>query len=192
MGMIDILKILGVREFPSRDFLRCLFFLAVLLVLSQVLYDCASHWPPAAWERRSEQRQVEQLVQSVGGWAAIRRDGQLLAAQYGQSYFAWHGFDRNATNSLPPALAGLKPRLVECLSPAFSNGAIPAGLSNLCVIRVHVFGTRRTGGSSQPYFGLDIVLGAGGGDYRPLPGGSAGGVNHGSYRQVAEGIYEVF
>ena len=71
-------------------------------------------WPPSWVERRGQRQKVLERVEAAGGWSAIQRDCDSLAAQYRDGIFYWHRF---ATNALPPALAALDPWEVRFDSP---------------------------------------------------------------------------
>ena len=108
-------------------------------------------WPPAWVERLSQRKELQVRVQSVGGWTPIvQACAQVSREHQSDGYFYW--WSPRGTNNpapLPPALAGLKPRLVELWSH-------PKGPVS---IRIQVFGMHSTGGHSEPYFALEVLCG---------------------------------
>ena len=145
-------------------------------------------WPPPSVERRGQRQKVLERVKTAGGWAAIQRDCDALVAQYWDSAFFWH---RGETNALPPALAALNPWEVRFDSPTVLRDFKDEPL--VAVVRIKIFGLHSTGGHSTPYFGLEVVCGAGTETYRPRP--SRGGVSGNRYRsfsRVTDRIHEIY
>ena len=143
--------------------------------------------PPVFVERRGQRQKVLERVQSVGGWAAIQRDCDTLVEQYRESGFFWPS---SATNGLPSALAALKPLEVRFYPPKFLRDIHDA--PQVAVVRITIFSLPSTGGHAIPYYGLDVVSGAGAETYRPRPSGGAPGNAHRSYNPVTDRIYEIY
>jgi hypothetical protein len=159
----------------------------VLLIICLSLPSLANVWPPNWIERRTQRKQVWERIESVGGWAALQRDCDVLVEQYRGNVFRWSQYD---TNKLPRTLAVLKPWDVQFYSPTvlrdFKNAP------EVPVVRIKIFGVHSTGGHSTPYFGLEVVSGLVG-NYRPRPsGGGVSGNCYHTYRRVTEGIYEIY
>lgn len=174
------------RKHPVIHAIWGIFALAGVLIFLGILTPAL--WPPAFVERREERAKVVERVQATGGWAALQRDCETLAAQYPEGGFVWY---RGFTNALPPTIAALKPWSVIYYSPAAMRNYPDE--SQIPVVRIKVFGLHATGGHSTPYFGLEVVCATNAGSYRPPP--SRGGVdgNHfDSYRQVTDTIYEIY
>ena len=164
---------------PSKgSSLRILFGVAIgLFILVFILPSCLMWWPPASVERREQRQKVAERVQAAGGWDAIRRDCVWLAEQYTNGFYSHWG----ETNALPPAILALKPRTVE-YSPADGR------------VSMRIFGIHSTGGHSTPYFGLEVVTSGKTEGYKPGVGYGGGVIGnfHSTYRQVVEGIYEIY
>jgi len=63
---------------------------------------------------RQERKIAFQRVHQAGGWETIKRDCRSLTNRWTDSkYFQWFG-TKESTNQLPPAIAALNPRRVEC------------------------------------------------------------------------------
>jgi hypothetical protein len=134
----------------------------------------SGHWPPAFVERAQQRRELHQRVRTAGGWASLRAECLQLASR--TNSFQWfRGTPRDGLSSLP-AIAVLKPRQVELTDS---------------IVRIKVFGAHATGGHSTPYFGLEIVC-ATNHSHRPQPHPAAAGNGFVSYRQVSEGVFEIF
>ncbi|MCW5553239.1 MAG: hypothetical protein KIS67_13905 [Verrucomicrobiae bacterium] len=160
-------------------------FLGVLLFLG-VLNPM--WWPPPSVERRGQRQKVLERVEAAGGWAAIQKDCDALVEQYRDSAFAWH---RYQTNALPPALAALNPWEVRFYSPTVLRDFKDE--PQVAVVRIKIFGMHSTGGHSTPYFGLEVVSGAGAETYRPSPSrGGVSGNGYRSYSRVTDRIYEIY
>src|SRR4051812_30680570 len=80
---------------------------AVYYFLPFILYG----YPPNWLERRGQREEVLQRVQSVGGWAALKRDCDALADRYKDDQYGFRWL-RGDTKSLPLAIAALKPKEV--------------------------------------------------------------------------------
>jgi hypothetical protein len=183
----------------TKTVIRCLTYpgliiFAVYLILPIVTGP--NRGPSFETQRKWQRKTVEERVQSAGGWAAVRRDCETLVANSPHSYFFWFPPRTNAhvteySNSvpfrsyvtnidyghLPTALATLQPREIE--SDTITNG--PA------IVRIKLFGMRRTGMRDIPYYGLWVVCGGSSHDYVPrLTGGPGRAI-----KKVADGIFEV-
>jgi hypothetical protein len=160
-------------------------FLGVLLFLG-VLNPM--WWPPPSVERRGQRQKVLERVEAAGGWAAIQRDCDTLVSQHRDSTFYWHRYD---TNALPPALAALNPWEVRFYSPSVLRDF--KDQPQVAVVRIKIFCMHSTGGHSTPYFGLEVVSGAGAETYRPRPSrGGVSGNGYRSYTKVTDRIYEIY
>ncbi len=126
--------------------------LLLLYLLFPILIRLLSAWPPAFIERRAQRHQVFERVQAAGGWQSLQQDCATLIAQNRGTYFFWLSGN---TNPLPSSIAALKPREVRF------GGGQPE------VIHIKVFGRRSTDGHQPPYFGLQLVSGAGADSYSP-------------------------
>ncbi len=151
-------------------------------------------WPPAWWERRAQRETVIERVQSAGGWTALKRDCDALANTYKDDPYGFRWF-RHDTNSLPPAIAALKPRLVEFYPPKVvqqfgSEGKKWHG-SNV-VVRIAIFGAHSTGGHDQPGLGLDVLCESGATSYNPDRLRSTTPLRYWQYRKIADDIYEFY
>jgi hypothetical protein len=144
--------------------------------------------PPAFVERRGQRQKVLERIQSAGGWTAIQKDCDTLVEQYRESAFIW---DWAATNALPSALAALKPQEVRFYSLRILRDFKDE--PQVAVVRIKIFGLASTGGHATPYFGLEVVSGAGAEPYRPRPSrGGAPGNAYRSYSPVTDRIYEIY
>ncbi len=160
-------------------------FVGVLLFLG-ILNPAA--WPPPSVERRGQRQKVLERVQSAGGWAGVQKDCDTLVEQHRDSVFFWH---RGDTNALPPTLAALQPWSVQFYSPAALRDFKDE--PQVAVVRIKIFGMHSTGGHSTPYFGLEVVSGAGAETYRPRPSrGGVSGNGYRSYSPVTDRIYEIY
>ena len=106
---------------------------------------------------------------------AIRRDCIALAEQNPNGFHSHWG-----DTSLPPAILALRPRTVE-YHPHYGR------------VSMRVFGVHSTGGHSTPYLGLEVVTDKRT-DYKPGEGYGGGviGNRHTTFREVAEGVYEIY
>jgi len=131
---------------------------------------------------------VLERVQSVGGWAAIQSDCDTLAEQHRESAFFWYS---GGPDALPSALAALKPQEVRFYSPRVLRDFKDE--PQVAVVYIKIFGLPSTGGHGIPYFGLQVVCGAGAESYRPRPSrGGAPGNAYTSYTPVTDRIYEIY
>jgi hypothetical protein len=163
----------------ERKLLRVLLgLLLTVITLALVLPSLLVAWPPQHLERRSQREKVREWVKMAGGWDAIRRDCVSWAEQHTNGFSShWHD-----TNGLSLTLVALKPLLV-LYEPT------PGRVS------MKVFGAHSTGGHSTPYFGLEVLTTSKSEAYRPGVGYWGGGVignYHSTYKEVAEGIYEIY
>jgi len=149
--------------------LFALFFLLPQLFLA---------WPPQLLERRAQRGKVREWVKMAVGWDAIRRDCVSWAEQHTNGFSShWHD-----TNGLPPTVGILKPLLV-LYEPTHGR------------VSMKIFGGHSTGGHSTPYFGLEVLTTSKSEAYRPgvgYWGGDAIGNYHSTYKEIAEGIYEIY
>jgi hypothetical protein len=152
-----------------------------------VLFNAAA-WPPAWRERRAQRDKVVQRVQSAGGWQALRRDCISLAAT--NEIVQWIRWHTNDTPALPPAIAALQPQQVDFVSPKLFGRH--SDEPRIPIVRIKIFGMHSTGGHSTPYFGLEVIAEASTTNYTPKARPAASGNGHLNYRNVSEGIYEIF
>ena len=153
---------------PKKSSLGFLLAIAVgLFGLFFVLPALQMWWPPASVERLTQRRRLTERVQLAGGWDAIRRDCVALTEQHTNGFI----FPGKHDTNLPPAIVALKPLLV---------GYDP--VSGRVSMRI------LTGG---PYLGLEVVT-------KTVGHGPLQGIqwwcdrNHCTFREVAEGIYEIY
>jgi len=163
----------------------CLALLGALQITGIVMN--AGYWPSASAERRTQRQKVLERIQSVGGWPALQKDCDTLATQYLDTAFVWY---RGNTNRLLPTLAALKPWYVEFYSPTVLRDFKDE--PQVAVIRIKIFGMHSTGGHSTPYYGLEIVSGAGAETYRPRPKPAASGNSYSTNNPVTDRIYEIY
>jgi hypothetical protein len=151
-------------------------------------------YPPNWVERRGQRQEVFQRVESVGGWAALKRDCDALAARYKDDQYGFRWL-RGDTNSLPAAIAALKPKEVEYYSPSvlkqFGSEGVRYFGSN-AVVRISIFGAHATGGHDQPWLGLDVVCESGVTSYSPERLRSTTPLRYWEYRKIADDIYEYY
>ena len=158
--------------------------------------------PPVWWDRREQRKTISERVQIAGGWGVVRQGCELLATNKpGQFYWhppatGVHVYPNPQTEPqnyyvtiidygpLPPAVAALKPREIRFYPSK----------QDVAVMRIKLFGMHSTGGHSTPYFGLEVVCGAGAERYRPKQGKSGGvsGNSYSTYKKVAEGVFEIY
>lgn len=160
-------------------------------------------------ERRGQRKVVNERVQSAGGWDAVRRGCELLATNKLEPFYwrppspraevtdyssgvARHYITNIDYGPLPPAVAALKPREIRYYPPEILRQS--KAESDAPVMHIRLFGGHSTGWRSQPYFGLEVVCGLGGENYRPKKGNSGGvdGNSHSTFRKVAEGVFEIY
>jgi hypothetical protein len=145
-------------------------------------------WPPDWMERRAQRAKVEERVLSAGGWAALQKDCDALAAEFQDGGFHW---SRGHTNALPKTIAALNPWEVLFDPPSLMSGS--KDKQQTAVVQIKVFGMHSTGGRSAPYFGFEVVSGTNADGYRPsTTGGGVSGNSHHSYAKVTDRIYEVY
>ena len=163
-------------------------------VASYLFYLVAwpSAWPPEWLERHNQRQEVLRRIQSAGGWAALKRDCDALAAGYNSDRYHFEWSSGN-TNSLPGAIAALRPTKVEFyprkVLDMFRSGNIPLFGSNL-VVRITIFGFHATGGRDQQWLGLDVVCEPGLTNYNPVRRRFTPPWGYWRYRKVAPDIYE--
>lgn len=175
----------------------------------------ASAWPPLWVERRQQRMKLVGRVQAAGGWDAVKRDC-LSLAETNRWYYWRRQFDN--PHPLPPSLSALKPIEVNCISSetfksdsgnpsdrriqesgrilnSIPSPEVPTGFNekpDVAVVRIKLFGLHSTGGHSTPFYGIEIVSGPGKEAYQPKPVHAASGNGHTSYREIEDGVYEVY
>jgi len=161
-------------KFPSTGFIVLLLAIVVIAIFARFVKS----GPTISVERRDQRVQVMERAQSAGGWDAIRRDCTSFAEQHTNGvYTSWHD-----TNGWPAAIVALSPIEIE-YEPGYG-----------CV-SMRIFGQPRTGGHSEPYFGLEVDVSSNSVGYQHGTGYSNGGVvgnHHSVAEQVAKGIYEIY
>jgi hypothetical protein len=140
-------------------------FFGVLWFLGLTGFLNPMRWFPPSVERRGQWQKVLERIEAAGGWEAIQRDCDALVAQHRDGGLSWH---RGETNALPPALAALDPWEVRYDSSAVLRHT--KDKPRAAVVHIKIFGIPSTGGQATPYFGLEVVSGAGAETYRPSPG----------------------
>ena len=99
--------------------------------------------------QRGEQRlEVQARVRSIGGWTVLRTACDLLLTNDART-FIWRPSllaQEPSPNSLPPALAALKPRLGE----GYADPGEPP------MMMIHLFGAP---GSGVPYYAVWVICG---------------------------------
>jgi hypothetical protein len=180
--------------------IRCLVYPGAILIVAWVLFPMWSgpSRGPSFERQREEQRQImQQRVQAAGGWALLRRDCELLVTNSSRDYFFWYPPRANVhvtrlSNSvpvanyitnidygpLPNALATLQPREVR----------FEAVTNEPTVVRIKLFGLRRSGRRDIPDYGLWVVCRAPSTNYAPDISEEPGRVIH----KVADAIFEVY
>jgi|ERR1035441_948078 hypothetical protein len=166
--------------------------LATAGFLYLMLYPSA--WPPLWLERHTQRHEVLERVQSGGGWAALKRDCDSLAAAYRDDPYGFRWF-RDDTNSLPRAIAALRPKEVEFYPRKVVRqfgGEGARFLGTNVIVRISIFGAHSTGGHDQPALGLDVLCEAGVSKYKPERLRSTTPLRYWRYRKVAADIYEFY
>jgi hypothetical protein len=167
-------------------------WLIVLLGLG-ILFFLSIH-PPVWMERLIERRQDWKRVQAVGGWAALKRDCDALASKYKDDDFGFRWWNDD-TNSLPPTIAALKPRMVEFLSPKARQGGrefFDQWYGTNLVVRIIVVEDHSTGGHERPFLGLDVLCEPGVTNYNPVRSLAWKPFEHWKYRKIADDVYEFY
>jgi len=189
--IVAYLLYLAVRRFVVKSTLSHGVLFGILLVLTAVAFPVASALMATGrlrHERQTQRDMVTTRITQAGGWAALQKDCDEIVEHYRDSAFFWHRFE---TNALPPALAALKPWEVRFYSPAVLQNFKDE--PKVAVVRIKIFGLHSTGGHSTPYYGLEVVCGAGVESYTPKPSrGGVSGNHYDSYRKVTDRIYEVY
>jgi hypothetical protein len=152
-------------------------------------------WPPLSLERSFQRQQVLKRIQPVGGWAALKRDCDALVSKYKDDDFGFR-WGRDDTNSMPPTIAALTPRMVEFLSPKamqkFGGEFIGKSYGTNLVVRIYIFGGHATGGHDQPTLGLDVLCESGVTNYNPVRLLAWAPLEHWKYRKIVDDVYEFY
>jgi len=189
--IVAYLLYLAIRRFVVKSSLSHVVLFSILFALTALAF-------PVAWglmasrlirhERQIQRDMVITRIRQAGGWAALQKDCDEIVEHYRDKAFFWHRYD---TNALPPALAALKPWEVRFYSPTVLKDFKDE--PKVAVVHIKIFGMHSTGGHSTPYYGLEVVGGAGAQSYTPRPGrGGVSGNRHDRYRRVTDRIYEVY
>jgi hypothetical protein len=152
-------------------------------------------WPSVEAERTTERQQILERIESAGGWAALKRDCEVLASEHQDYDYNWPD-GQISVNGLPPAIAALNPMAVRyyCpkeiaetrklqIGPGGSDFANEIGTN--VVVRIYMFGAHSSGGHDLPGLGLEVLCEPGVTNYMHFP-------TNRTYRKVAEDIYEVY
>ena len=189
--IVAYLLYLAVRRFVVKSTLSHAVLFAILLALTAVAFPVASALMATGRLRHERQTQRDMMVARIteaGGWAALQTDCDEIVEHCRDSTFYWH---RGDTNALPATLASLAPKEIRYYSPTVLSEFKEE--PQVAVVRIKVFGLHSTGGHSTPYFGLEVVSGAGAETYKPRPSrGGVSGNHYDSYRIVTDRIYEVY
>lgn len=174
--------------------LHVLWGCGALVIAGFYLVVVTQAWPPVWLERRAQREEVSKRVEAVGGWAALKRDCEALAEAHrdDEDVFRW----RFTRDTLPPAIAALKPRDVEfyplsMLRQIKSEESIRWYGTN-AVVRIQVFGYHSTGGRGAPYLGIEVLCEPGLTNYCPERLRSTVPLRYWRYRKVAPDIYEYY
>ncbi len=112
------------------------------LIFTQLLLSGWPQWAPD-WVVRIKQRQkLHERVEVAGGWAAVQRDCDALAAQHLAP--GWYWPNTAKTPPLPPTLAALNPRGVYYMPRGPTREEDPE--PQMPIFRMKFFGGRNTGG----------------------------------------------
>lgn len=188
---------------PQHRYVRPGFVLVLLLILfvPSFLVRLLAWWPPISVEQRAQRQVVQERVQKIGGWEAVRLGCETLVSNNPDGFSWFPTMSSNwvmhfqiqercnwylATNldygPLPPTIAGLRPFSVD-YAPRYG-----------CVI-IQVFGLHRTGGHDTPYLAYEIDTSTNSISYQHGTGYQNGGVignYHSVAKQVADGIWELY
>ncbi len=144
-------------------------------------------WPPNWMELRAQRAKIEERVQSAGGWSALQKACDALAATNQDEEFSWQF---GQTNALPTAIAALKPWQVRFDPPSQVGGI--KGEQQAAVVQIKFFGMHSTGARSTPYFGIEVVTGTNTEGYHPVSSGGVSGNSYHGCTMVTDSIYEVY
>ena len=100
-----------------------------------------------------------------------------------------------STNSLPPAIAALRPRRVDFHPHQYyPHGTWWSSATHSdAAVRIFVFGTHNTDGNDQPSLGLDVLCEPGVTSYTPPDNWRSDiPLRYWKYRKIADDIYEVY
>ena len=167
---------------PPGPFANVFFYFAkwtmILSFLGFLLPALIEAWPPRWLEHRQHRRQANERIIAAGGWDRLHQDtALLLATNQGPRWSI--SYPHLRTNFVtPPAIAALKPLMMELN---------PAQTSNTATYRV--FGTKSTGGRRQATYWLVVAENAAldvpaaiFSSYRPAR----------TIRQLTNGVFEVY
>jgi hypothetical protein len=189
-----------IQKHPVAHFVWGCFAFVGFLVVMGFLHPAM--WPPPSVERQKQRQKVLERVQKAGGWDVVRGGCEALVSNYpnGLSWFppcsnVWVYSNHQTpyvTNldygPIPPAVAVLQAQEIRYYPPGFSRDELPVP-----VVRVKIFGIHSTGGHSIPYYGLEVVCSTNAESYLPQPAhGGVAGNHYDSYKQVADGVFEVY
>jgi hypothetical protein len=168
-----------------------------IYVMSYILNPLA--WPPQWLERREQWQKVSERVQSVGGWDAVKKDCELLASEHKNDTYDWKWANWD-TNTLPPAIAALKPKSVGYFPPKLledlskNNSEFVKYWGTNEVVRITIFGAHSTGGHDEPALWLDVQCKQNGkiNSYNPIHLRSTTPFRYWRYKKVTDDIYESY
>jgi len=177
-----------------RSWYRLLWILPGLIVVYVILPFVFTGYPPMWWVRHQKERELLERVQSAGGWAALKRDCDALAAKFKDDDYGF-GWRYGDTNSLPRAIAALRPKEVLYYSPKLrkeSGIELSKAFGTNDVVRIHVFGAHSTGGRSGPWLYLEVVGGNAIVTTDPEQLRSSMPQRTRNYRKISDYIYEYY
>ena len=125
---------------------------------------------------------------------ALKRDCDSLADKHKDDSHAFQWL-RGDTNSLPPAIAALKPKVVEFYPSKVLQQLGGEGgkwFGSTAVVRITIFGFHSTGRRGQAWLGLDVLCEPEVSNYSPDRMRSSTPLRYWQYRKVADAIYEFY
>ena len=136
----------------------------------------------------------------------MKRGCDTLADAYKDDPYGFRSFSHDT--NLPPAIAALRPKLVEFYPRSTLRGfsfaqigwinlrELPAQAARLfgtnLVVRIAIFGAHSTGGHGQPELGLDVLCEPGITNYSPARLRSTTPETYWNYRKITDDIYEFY
>lgn len=159
-------------------------------------------WPSVEVERNTERQLILERIESAGGWAALKRDCEVLGGEHQDHSYRWPDGQINV-NGLPPAIAALQPMRIDYFCPKEAaemkkqkvgpgSSFVANWIGTNVVVRIYIFGAHSTGGHDQPALGLDVLCEPGVANYSPVLLRSETPLEYWTYRKVAEDIYEFY
>jgi len=189
-----------ISKYPKFHFLWGCIALVGILTLFGIDFT------PVWVDRWKQRQQLHERITAAGGWQAVRLGCESIATNYPNGFHSFHNssytlvraisgpgssqFEKAPIDSdaLPSAIPMLKAQQIDYdpFKPVLNEST---GL-RIPVVRIKLFGMYSTGGQFTPYFGLAVPLGSNASRFTaPL---TEKGVRSFTYRQVADGIFEVY